>query len=391
MLIPTAFRITGFLSTFAGECSSFLSSFVVEWNWPARYAGSWFFGLHTYCQGNVCVSKHITAYQHIKAYQGISRHINAYQRLSKHINNIKDYQCIKHVEAYQSVSKHIKTYRSILLASLPNIQFMSQFWPYFIQIYPNCVLMLDRYMPVGGDTRSWSCGSWLMEILAWNSSKERTVAGPPIDPFGSAPKWGTPKWMVSNGISFDIDDLEAPPWWETSISWKPYKLKRGSPLQLMANVDMDARHNTSLSCPNTQHVSFFAMISLTLFPAASHVSAWCASCRVVWPESRTCLWLQLSEKPNQWNYPQCRDIRQSESFPHGSTTKFWGLVFGSFGLTPTRAGQPRDVQSLRKHDVRGPMISFSPLGKKTYRVVVLIHTMWGPRVRSWSINPMKVI
>lgn len=31
------------------------------------------------------------------------------------------------------------------------------------------------------------------------------------------------------------------------------------------------------------------------------------------------------------------------------------------------------------------------IGKNTYRVVVLIHTMWGPRVRSWSINPMKVI
>ena len=35
VLIPTAFRITGFLSTFAGECSFF--SFVVEWNWPAGY------------------------------------------------------------------------------------------------------------------------------------------------------------------------------------------------------------------------------------------------------------------------------------------------------------------------------------------------------------------
>ena len=82
------------------------------------------FGLHTYYQGNVCVSKHITAYQHIRAYRGISTHINAYQNIS---NSIEHYQRIKHVEAYQSVSKHIKTYRSILLASLPSIQFMSQF------------------------------------------------------------------------------------------------------------------------------------------------------------------------------------------------------------------------------------------------------------------------
>ena len=107
MLIPTAFRITGFLSTFAGECSSFLSSFVVEWNWPARYAGSWFLGytptirvMYVYQS----ISQHISISEHIEAYQRISTHIKDYQNIS---NSIEHYQRIKHVEAYQSVSKHI--------------------------------------------------------------------------------------------------------------------------------------------------------------------------------------------------------------------------------------------------------------------------------------------
>ena len=303
----------------------------------------------------------------IKAYHSISRHIKAYQSISKIIkdyqsisNNIKYYQNIKHIKVYQNISKHIEVSFWLVCQAYNLCPNFNLILSKYIQIVSSCWIDTCQSVVILGAGRA-DHDSWRFwpEIRARNE----TVEGPPIDPFGSAPKWGTPKWIVSNGISFEIDDLEAPPWWETPISWEPYKLKRGSPLQLMANVDMDARHNTSLSCPNTQHVSFFGMISLTLFPAAPHVSARCASCRVVWPQSTTCLWLPLSEKPNQWNYPQCRDIRQSESFPHGSTTKLWGLGFGSFGLTPTRAGQPGDVQPLRKHDVRGHMISFSPLGK----------------------------
>lgn len=179
----------------------------------------------------------------------------------------------------------------------------------------------------------------------------------------------------------------------TSISWEPCKLKRGSPLQLMANVDMDARHNTSLSCPNTQH-SARVLLCNDIFDSIS--SSFTCVCLVCILQGRlttehdllvtstfgktqpmklsTMPWHPLKWIFSPWvNYQVLRICFWLIRFDSNPSRSAWGCP----ATQKTWCSWARDL-------------IFS-IGENTYRVVVLIHTMWGPRVRSWSINPMKVI
>jgi hypothetical protein len=144
------------------------------------------FGLHTYNQGNLCVSKHITAYQgiskHIKAYQRLSKIIKAYQIIS---NNIKYYQNIKHIKVYQNISKHIEVSFWLVCQAYNLCSNFNLILSKYIQIVSSCWIDTCQSVVILGAGRA-DHDSWRFwpEIRARNE----TVEGPPIDPFGSAPK-----------------------------------------------------------------------------------------------------------------------------------------------------------------------------------------------------------